>query len=79
MSCISKPKDDGNSDYNCSEAGTVHENVNLWFFFPILMIIYVPLVWIRDMRKLAWSHLLSNVLIFIVLITVICYSTDNLV
>lgn len=46
---------------------------------PILMLIYVPLVWIRDMRKLAWSHLLSNILIFIVLIIVICYSTDNIV
>ena len=35
------------------------------------MLIYVPLVWIRDLEKLAWSHLVGDVVILTV-ITVIC-------
>jgi|Transcript_28323 amino acid permease len=52
----------------------VHDNVKLWYFLPALMLIYVPLVWIRDMEKLAWSHLLGNILILTVVTAVIVYS-----
>ena len=48
--------------------------MNLWIFLPILFVIYTPLVWIRDMEKLAWSHLLGNILILIVITAVIVYS-----
>mmetsp|Transcript_17803 Transcript_17803/g.22410 ORF Transcript_17803/g.22410 Transcript_17803/m.22410 type:complete len:301 (-) Transcript_17803:58-960(-) len=78
ISCAQHPKNEAIANYNCAEAKTVHDNVNLWLFLPILMLIYVPLVWIRDMRKLAWSHLLSNILIAVVLISVIIYASDNL-
>ena len=40
---------------------------------PILMLIYVPLVWIRNMEKLAFTHLLGNILILVVTFTVMVY------
>ena len=42
------------------------------------MAIYVPLCWIRDMEKLAWSHLLGNILIIIVVVSVLSFSTIQL-
>ena len=79
VNCIINPTDPDNKDYVCSEAEFVKDTINLWYFLPALMLIYVPLVFIRDMRKLAWSHLLSNILIFVVLFIVIGYSTDNVI
>lgn len=35
------------------------------------MLIYVPLVWVRDLEKLAWTHLVGDVVI-ITTVTVIC-------
>ena len=49
----------------------VYDGVQLWYFLPVLMIIYVPLCWIRDLEKLAWSHLVGDVVILTV-VTVIC-------
>jgi len=55
----------------CATAEEVKKNVNIWLFMPILLVIYVPLVMIRDMRRLAWSHLLSNILVGSVIISII--------
>ena len=64
--------------YNCGQAERVKENVNIWIFFPILLCVYTPLVMIRDMKKLAWSHLLSNILVTAVLISVIVFAGKNM-
>ena len=73
---------------NCSRSGAnvttcwnpvnVNEEVQLWYFLPILMAIYVPLVWIRNMEKLAFTHLISDIIIFIVLISIFVYAGINL-
>ena len=55
----------------CSAAKVVHEFVQLWYFMPVLMLIYVPLCCVRDMEKLAWSHLLGNILIILVIVSII--------
>lgn len=53
----------------------VKENVNLWLIFPVaLFLIFTPLVFIRDMEKLAWSHLLGNILILVVISAVVVFS-----
>lgn len=63
----------------CALAPVVKEIFNVWWFFPILMCVYVPLCWIREMEKLAWSHLLGNVLIITVVLAVISFATSNIV
>ena len=55
----------------CSRALIVHESIQLWWFMPVLMAIYVPLCCVRDMEKLAWSHLLGNILILLVIVSII--------
>jgi hypothetical protein len=52
----------------------VKHSMNLWIFMPILFVIYTPLVWIRDMEKLAWSHLLGNILILVTIGAVVIFS-----
>ena len=42
------------------------------------MLIYVPLVWIRNMEKLAWTHMLSNIIILIVIASIFAMSGKNL-
>ncbi len=69
---------------NCSRSGAdedicalddvVKESVNLWIFLPILMIVYVPLVWIRNLEKLAFTHLIGDVVIIIVITTCMTYA-----
>ena len=60
---------------NCAEYMNVKENVNLWLIFPVaLFLIFTPLVFIRDMEKLAWSHLLGNILILVVICAVVVFS-----
>ena len=38
------------------------------------MLVYVPLVWIRDMEKLAWTHLVSDVIILVVIASIFVQS-----
>ena len=64
---------------NCSQADIVKDDVQIWYFFPALFCIYVPLCWIRDMEKLAWSHLVGNILILTVVVSVVYFSTSNIV
>ena len=45
---------------------------------PILMVIYIPLVWIRSMEKLAFTHLISDVLILTVVVAVFTYASINI-
>ena len=78
ISCAKYPKKAEDPDYNCAKAESVKENINIWIFFPILLIAYTPLVLIRDMKKLAWSHLLSNILVTSVLISVIVFASKNM-
>ena len=60
---------------NCAEYMNVYDNVKLWAIFPAaLFCIFTPLVFIRDMEKLAWSHLLGNILILLVIASVVVYS-----
>ena len=54
------------------------EDVQLWYLLPILMLIYVPLVWIRDMEKLAFTHLISDVIILVVIVSIFVMSGKNL-
>ena len=34
------------------------------------MAVYVPLVWIRNMEKLAFTHLISDVIILFVIVSI---------
>ena len=66
---------EGFQEPNCAENMMVKENVNLWLIFPVaLFLIFTPLVFIRDMEKLAWSHLLGNILILVVISAVVVFS-----
>ena len=74
-SIINCNKDGADTDLsnpqNCGNALEVKDNVNLWLWFaPTLLIIYTPLVWIRSMEKLAWTHLLGDVIIITVIIVI---------
>ena len=42
------------------------------------MLIYVPLVWVRDMEKLAFTHLISDVIILVVIVSLFVQSGRNL-
>ena len=35
------------------------------------MVVYVPLVWIRQMEKLAFTHLIADVIILTTMLTII--------
>ena len=63
----------------CGEALLVKENVNLWWFLPALMCVFVPLVWIRKMEKLAFTHLIGDVIIITVVTTVLVYAGQRFV
>ena len=38
------------------------------------MLVYVPLVWIRDLEKLAFTHLIGDVIIITVVVVIMTYS-----
>jgi hypothetical protein len=42
------------------------------------MLIYVPLVWIRKMEKLAFTHIISDVLIIIVILAIFAFGGVNI-
>ena len=42
------------------------------------MLIYVPLVWIRDMEKLAFTHLISDVIILVVIVSIFVMAGRNM-
>lgn len=48
------------------------------YFLPILLCVYLPLVWIRKTEKLAFTHIISDVLIAVTLITVCIYAGSNI-
>ena len=54
------------------------KNVQLWYFLPALMLVYVPLVWIRRTESLAWTHLLSDFLILTAVGTIFVYGGMNI-
>ena len=59
----------------CAESMTVKHEVNLWLWFlPTLLLIFSPLVFVRDMEKLAWSHLLADFIILTVVGGVFVFS-----
>ena len=59
----------------CAESMNVKENVNLWIWFlPSLLLIFSPLVFVRDMEKLAWSHLLADFIILTVVAGVFTFA-----
>ena len=75
FNCAKRADYDWPEDTNCAEYMNVKEYVNLWAIFPAtLFIIFTPLVFIRDMEKLAWSHMLGNVLILVVIAAVVVFS-----
>ena len=59
----------------CADSKIVKEEVNLWLWFlPSLLVIFSPLVFVRDMEKLAWSHLLADFIILTVVAGVFTFS-----
>ena len=38
------------------------------------MVVYLPLVWIRDMDTLAFTHLIGDVIIITVVVVIMVYS-----
>ena len=65
---------DGIDVSTCGQATIVHENMNLWWFMPVLMVVFTPLVFIRKMEKLAFTHLIGDVIIITVVTAVFVYS-----
>ena len=68
----------GADSNTCGSPEVVYDSVQIWYFLPILMAIYVPLVWIRDMEKLAFTHLISDVVILFVISTIFVYAGISL-
>ena len=46
--------------------------MNRWSWFPIILLIFIPLVWVRDLKSFNWSHILVDILAILSL-GVICY------
>jgi amino acid permease len=44
-----------------------------WWFMAPLLLMFIPLIWIRKTEKLAFTHILSDVIIFVVIITICIY------
>lgn len=65
---------DGADLTTCTEADDVKNNINLWWFLPTLMLVFVPLVWIRKMEKLAFTHIIGDVIIITVVTAVFAYA-----
>jgi len=79
LNCAKSGANTDPSDENaCFQPMEVRKSVNLWYFLPILMVIYVPLVWIRDMEKLAFTHLISDVIIVVVVVSIFVLAGINL-
>lgn len=57
----------------CSLSTAVYTDVQLWYFLPILLVVYVPLVWVRSLEKLAFTHLIGDVIIITVVTTIFVY------
>ena len=47
--------------------------VTKWWFLIAFYIIYIPLVWIRKTEKLAFTHLLSDIIIAFVITTCLVF------
>ena len=47
--------------------------ISKWMFMIPFALVYIPLVWIRKTEKLAFTHLLSDVIIAFVIVTVCVY------
>jgi solute carrier family 36 (proton-coupled amino acid transporter) len=49
--------------------------LNKWWFLPILIAVYIPLVWPRRIDKFAKTHVFADFMIFITLVACITYAT----
>ena len=47
--------------------------ISKWWFAILFYICFVPLVWIRKTEKLAFTHLVSDVIIVFVILTCLVY------
>lgn len=65
---------DGADASTCGLAAEVKENFQLWYFLPALMVVYLPLVWIRNIDTLAFTHLIGDVIIVTVVVVIMVYS-----
>ena len=63
----------------CWKPEIVYDAVPIWYLLPILMVIYVPLVWIRNMEKLAFTHLISDIIILFVVVSIFYFAGASLV
>ena len=51
--------------------------INKWWFLPVCMTIYVPLVLVRKIEKFASTHMFGDIMIFITLVAIITYASIN--
>jgi solute carrier family 36 (proton-coupled amino acid transporter) len=70
IQCATTPKDSSNP--KLCLGGTF---INKWWFLPIIMAIYVPLVWVRKIEKFAKTHVFADIMIFATLVACITYAT----
>ena len=47
--------------------------ISKWWFLIAFYIVYIPLVWIRKTEKLAFTHILSDIIIVFVIMTVLVF------
>lgn len=53
--------------------------VNKWIFGAIVFAIYVPLVWVRNMTKLASTHLFGDIMIILTVLFILGYAIEHVI
>ena len=47
----------------------------IWLWVPFIMVIVVPLVWLRKTEKLAFTHIFADIMVLVGLVTISIYAT----
>ena len=47
----------------------------IWLWVPFIMVIVVPLVWLRKTEKLAFTHIFADIMVLVGLLTISIYAT----
>ena len=51
--------------------------MNKWYWMPIVMLMLVPLVWIRNMKSFAWTYTFIDIAAILSLVTLCVYAAKS--
>ena len=51
--------------------------MNKWYWLPIVMLMLVPLVWIRNMKSFAWTYTFIDIAAILSLVTLCVYAAKS--